>query len=146
VVIGDGPEFERLKAVATPNVKMLGYQSNEVVREHMQKAAAFVFAALEDFGIAPVEAQACGAPVIAYGRGGVLESVVDGRTGILFPHQTADSILAGIQQFERRRAKFNPADIRAHAMRFGAERFKQQFRAHVEKQLNQPVRAELAVG
>ncbi|HEX4647997.1 MAG TPA: glycosyltransferase family 4 protein [Steroidobacteraceae bacterium] len=146
VVIGDGPEFARLKAVAPPNVRMLGYQPDSVVREHMQRARGFVFAALEDFGITPVEAQACGTPVIAYGRGGVTESVVEGKTGVFFEEQTVESLLDGLQQFERRLGKFNAAEIRANAVRFGAERFKQQFRACIEEHVRQPARLELAVG
>jgi glycosyltransferase involved in cell wall biosynthesis len=146
VVIGDGPEFERLKARAGPNVQMLGHQPNLVVREYMQRARAFVFAAVEDFGIAPVEAQACGTPVIAYGKGGVTESVVEGRSGVFFPEPTGESLVNAIQQFERRLSRFSAADIRANALRFAAERFKQQFRACVEGQLEQPARGELAVG
>jgi glycosyltransferase involved in cell wall biosynthesis len=146
VVIGDGPELKKLRALAGSNVTMLGQQPDTVVREHMQRARAFVFAALEDFGIAPVEAQACGTPVIAYGRGGVTESVVEGKSGIFFHEQTVDSVLGAIQQFERRLTRFNPAEIRATALRFGAERFKQQFRACVEEQAEQPARVELAVG
>jgi len=146
VVIGEGPEFARLKAVAPANVQMLGYQPRSLVRSYMQRARAFVFAALEDFGIAPVEAQACGTPVIAYGRGGVTESVVDGRSGIFFPEQTTESLVNAIQQFERREGRFNTADIRSSALRFSAERFRQQFRACIEEQLTQPAPVELAVG
>jgi glycosyltransferase involved in cell wall biosynthesis len=146
VVIGDGPEFERLKALAGPNVRMLGYQPNSVVREYMQRARAFVFAALEDFGIVPVEAQACGTPVIAYGEGGVTESLVEGKSGVFFQEQTVESLLNAIQQFELRLGRFSAADIRANALRFSAERFKQQFRACVEAQINQPARVELAAG
>lgn len=145
VVLGEGPEFTRLRAAAPRNVQMLGYQPRAVVREHMQRARAFVFAALEDFGIAPVEALACGTPVIAYGRGGVTESVIEGKSGILFPDQTAASLMNAIQQFERREGKFNSAEIRAGTLRFGAERFRQQFRASVEEQLTRPARVELAV-
>ena len=146
VVIGDGPEFARLKSLATPNVSMLGQQPDSVVREHMQRARAFMFAAQEDFGIAPVEAQACGTPVIAYGRGGVTESVVEGKSGIFFPEQTVESLLAAIWQFERRLTRFSAAEIRANALRFSAERFRQQFRACVEEQMKEPARVELAVG
>ncbi|WP_254655338.1 glycosyltransferase family 4 protein [Selenomonas sp. oral taxon 137] len=84
VVIGDGPEFGKIKKKAGSNVTLLGYQPFEVLRDKMQKAKAFVFAAEEDFGIIPVEAQACGTPVIAYGRGGALETVIPGRTGVFF--------------------------------------------------------------
>jgi glycosyltransferase involved in cell wall biosynthesis len=146
VVIGDGPEFRQLKAVAGPNVQMLGYQPRAVVRQYMQRARAFVFAALEDFGIVPVEAQACGTPVIAYGRGGVTESVIEGKSGVFFQEQTVESLLGAIQQFDRRAARFNTAEIRANALRFGAERFKQRFRACIEEQVKRPPGVELAVG
>jgi glycosyltransferase involved in cell wall biosynthesis len=146
VVIGDGPEFKRLKAVAGPNVRMLGYQPNTVVRDYMQRARAFVFAALEDFGIAPVEAQACGTPVIAFGKGGVTESVIEGKSGVFFQEQTVESLLGAIHQFERRAGRFSAAEIRANALRFSTERFKQQFRACVEEQVRQPAQVELAVG
>lgn len=146
VVIGDGPEFRELKALAGSNVTMLGHQSAPAVRWHMQRARAFLFAALEDFGIVPVEAQACGTPVIAYGRGGVTESVIEGKTGMFFPEQTVESLLGAISQFERRLARFSRNEIRGNAARFGVERFKQQFRACVEEQVRQPARVELAVG
>ena len=84
VVIGEGPEFERVRAAATPNVRILGYQSFDVLRDHMQRARAFIFAAEEDFGITPVEAQACGTPVIAFAKGGALETV-RGKNGIQEP-------------------------------------------------------------
>ena len=75
VVIGDGPDFKKIQEIAGDNVQLLGYQPDDVLRKYMQHAKAFVFAAEEDFGITPVEAQACGTPVIAYGRGGALETV-----------------------------------------------------------------------
>jgi glycosyltransferase involved in cell wall biosynthesis len=146
VVIGDGPELASLKAIAPPNVRLLGYQPRDVVRERLQRARAFVFAALEDFGIAPVEALACGTPVIAFGKGGVTESVIEGKSGVLFPEQTSASLINAVQQFEWRESRFNASEIRASALRFGAERFKQQFRACIEEQLLQPARVELAVG
>ena len=89
VVIGAGPQFRRCQALAGPNVKMLGYQSNAVLLQYMQKARAFIFAAEEDFGITPVEAQACGTPVLAFGRGGASETVLDGVTGLLFHEQSS---------------------------------------------------------
>lgn len=146
VVIGEGPEFARLKAAAPPNVQLLGHQPRGLLRQHMQRARAFVFAALEDFGIAPVEALACGTPVIAFGRGGVTESVSEGKSGILFPEQTTDSLVSAIQQFERREGRFAATEIRTSALRFGAERFRQQFRACIEEQMTPTARIERAVG
>jgi glycosyltransferase involved in cell wall biosynthesis len=104
IVIGDGPELANAKAAAGPNVSVLGYQSREILLDYMRKARAFVFAAEEDFGIIPVEAQACGTPVIAYGRGGALETVrgLDQakRTGVFFMEQTVDSIQKAVREFE----------------------------------------------
>jgi len=128
IVIGDGPELNRLKQQAGPNVTLLGRQPDEAVQFYMQNARAFVYAAEEDFGIAPVEAQACGTPVIAYGQGGVLETVVPGQTGVLFPKQTAACIATAVATFESERDRFQPAQIRAHAEQFGPDRFRNAFR------------------
>ena len=94
LVIGDGPEMQKCQKVAGANVQLLGYQSDETLRELVGNARAFVFAAEEDFGISPVEAQACGTPVICYGKGGVLDSVVNRDTGLYFQEQTAAGIAA----------------------------------------------------
>lgn len=131
-VVGEGPEFERIRAKAGPNVKMLGYQSGAEVRKQMQEAKAFVFAGEEDFGIAAVEAQACGTPVVAYGKGGVCETVVDGKTGLFFPEQTPEAIIDAITEFEIGSHDFAPAKIREHAMQFSAARFRQEFAREVE--------------
>lgn len=136
VVIGDGPEGARIRARATANVTVMGYQPFEVLRDHMQRARAFVFAAEEDFGIAPVEAQACGTPVIAFGRGGVRDSVRDldraNPTGVFFETQTASSLAAAVRRFEAERERFAPEEIRRWATRFGVERFRRELAAHVE--------------
>lgn len=132
VVIGEGPQFEKVKRMASPNVEVLGYQPFEVLKDHLQRAKAFVFAAEEDFGIAPVEAQACGTPVIAFAKGGALETVVDGVTGVFFPEQTEASIVAAVDRFER---EFQPdADaIRRHACTFSTAHFQSEFRTFVEE-------------
>jgi UDP-N-acetylmuramyl pentapeptide phosphotransferase/UDP-N-acetylglucosamine-1-phosphate transferase/glycosyltransferase involved in cell wall biosynthesis len=132
VVIGTGPEMEKIKALAGPNVTLLGYQPAEQVKAYMQRAKAFVFAAEEDFGIVPVEAQACGTPVIAYERGGVTESVVAGRTGTFFARQTVESVIAAVRDFEANDVGWNPQMIRANAERFSAEQFRKSFRETVE--------------
>lgn len=132
VVIGDGPEFKKIKAVAGNNIEILGRVSPEVLKDYMQRAKAFVFAAEEDFGIMPVEAQACGTPVIAYGRGGVRESVVENSTGIFFENQTADSIVNAIEKFEGLQNGFNPDTIRKNAERFNKKRFKKEFEEFVK--------------
>ena len=100
VVIGDGPDFDKIKAISKDNIKMLGYQPFAILKEKMQHAKAFVFAAEEDFGITPVEAQACGTPVIAYGKGGALETVRDNETGLFFEQQMKDSIVDVVIRFE----------------------------------------------
>ena len=133
VVIGDGPERDRVLAKAGPNVTVLGHEPLEVLRTHMQQAKAFVFAAEEDFGITPVEAQACGTPVIALGRGGSTETVLNGRTGILFEEQTVESIQAAVDRFEARESGFDPRVVRAHANGFGASRFRAEFDAAVRE-------------
>jgi len=125
VVVGEGPEMEKIRAKATGNVQLLGYQSATRLRHYLQRARAFVFAAEEDFGIVPVEAQACGTPVICFGRGGVTESVIDGKTGIHFPHQTAESIIDAVQRFEAR--DWDYAAIRQNAERFSIRQFRQRF-------------------
>jgi glycosyltransferase involved in cell wall biosynthesis len=128
VVIGDGPEMEKISEKATPNVTLLGYQSSTVMRDHMARAKAFVFPAEEDFGIVPVEAQACGTPVIAFGRGGALETVrgesTDKRpTGLFFYEQTVESLCEAVERFEQM-PPFDPQIIRAHAETFSVAAFK----------------------
>ena len=126
VVIGDGPELSALRAKATPNIQILGYCEFHELLDYMQRARAFVFAADEDFGIMPVEAQACGTPVIAYGRGGSLETVVHGRTGMHFEQQNAQCLAEAVDQFETVRHQFDPEAIREHAERFSPERFRHE--------------------
>ncbi len=106
VLIGSGPELNQIRQLARSNVQVLGWQPDEVVEQYMAQAKAFVYAAHEDFGIAPVEAQACGTPVIAYGRGGTLETVKDVRqygekgTGLLFSQQTETALMDAVVAFE----------------------------------------------
>ncbi|MEQ4934090.1 glycosyltransferase family 4 protein [Klebsiella oxytoca] len=141
IVIGDGSEMDKIKSKATSNVKILGYQSNKVMQEHMQKAKAFVFAAEEDFGITPVEAQACGTPVIAFGKGGSLETVrpygVDKPTGIFFEKQEVKSLIDAISVFESNIQAFIPNNCRANALRFSVERFQNEISAFIESKWNE---------
>lgn len=136
IVIGDGPELGKAKACAGPNVIFMGYQPFEVLRSHMQKARAFVFAAEEDFGITPVEAQACGTPVIAFGRGGALETVngisEPNPTGVFFYEQTADAIVAAVETFEAMHIVIDPKACRANAERFSAAEFRRNLSAYVD--------------
>ncbi|KAF0126444.1 MAG: glycosyl transferase family protein [Elusimicrobia bacterium] len=123
-IIGDGPEFSKVKGKAGPNVKLLGYQENHVLTDYLQRARAFVFAAEEDFGIAPLEAQACGTPVIAYGAGAVKETIIEGETGLYFENQTVESIIDAVNRFESGGKIFDVAKIRRNAERFSSERFR----------------------
>lgn len=105
IVIGDGPDAKKITAKAGPNVRLLGFQSNDILLDHMQRAKAFIFAAEEDFGIVPVEAQACGTPVIAFGKGGALETVrgleSEKPTGVFFKKQTTNAIKTAVTTFEK---------------------------------------------
>ena len=137
VVIGDGPEFARAKALATPNVTLLGYQRDAALIDHMQRAKALVFAAEEDFGIAPLEAQACGTPVIAFGRGGSLETVRGvgpRRTGSFFHEQSVAAIVEAVQRFEAEAAQYSAQACRAHAEAFSQPAFRSALRRHVQAQ------------
>ncbi|MGF1512999.1 MAG: glycosyltransferase [Elainellaceae cyanobacterium] len=133
VVIGDGADQQRIEQLATPNVQVLPPQPEAAVTDYMNRCKAFVYAAEEDFGIAAVEAQAAGAPVIAYGRGGVTETVVPGKTGILFPHQTVSSLVEAVQAFERHPKQFTAQDLRYNAERFSSEQFHRRFSQVVEQ-------------
>jgi glycosyltransferase involved in cell wall biosynthesis len=126
VVIGDGPGLDALRQKAAANTRVLGYQPFEILADYMRRARAFVFAAEEDFGIIPVEAQACGTPVIAFGRGGSRETVVEGKTGLFFAEQTVRSLHAALDEFERQEHGFHADVIRKHAERFRPERFRSQ--------------------
>ena len=130
VVIGDGPDREKVRAAAGPNTTFLGHAGAEVVAGHLRKAKAFVFAAEEDFGIAPLEAQACGTPVIAYGRGGALETIQEGVSGLFFREQTEISLAEAVKNFEK--VFFSPSDCRANSLRFSEEIFRSKLKAFVE--------------
>lgn len=137
VVIGDGPEMDKIKSKSAPNISILGYQPYEALKDHMQRAKAFVFAAEEDFGITPVEAQACGTPVIAFGKGGALETVRDierhpnEATGIFFEEQTKDHLLQAVKNFETLKNKITPEACRRNAERFSPERFRDEIASFV---------------
>jgi glycosyltransferase involved in cell wall biosynthesis len=135
VVIGDGPEMAKIKQKAGKNIEILGHQSDSVVFDSMKKAKAFIFAAEEDFGIAVVEAQAAGTPVIAFGKGAVLETVIEERTGLFFDAQTIPSLLKTLSKFDQR--EFNPKDLRENAEKFSKTRFQIQFRDIVERKLRE---------
>ena len=135
IVIGDGPEMDKVRAKAGPNVTIMGHQPFSVLKDHLQRARAFVFAAEEDFGISVVEAQACGTPVIAFGKGGACETVLDESqarpTGVFFQEQTVASIRGAVERFELQEARFTPANCRANAERFSKAAFRNGFMAAV---------------
>ncbi|MFK0730263.1 MAG: glycosyltransferase [Gloeotrichia echinulata GP01] len=133
VVIGTGPQMKHIRQIANHNIQILGWQPDEVVKKYMAQAKAFVYAACEDFGIALVEAQACGTPVIAYGAGGALETVrdistcVDTGTGIFFRVQTEAALVETVEKFEMYQSAFNPEFVRDHARQFSAQMFAAQY-------------------
>lgn len=133
IVIGDGPGLNRIKRLASDNVLILGYQDDSALLGYMQKAKAFIFAALEDFGILPVEAQSCGTPVIAYGKGGVLDSVINGKTGLFYGNQEVSDIVNAVNTFEK--LDFDPVEIRKNAELFSIAQFKDKYSSFVYHKL-----------
>ena len=130
-IIGDGPERKRLQKLATPNIEFLGYQPDKTVAQLVSKARGFVCAAEEDFGIAIVEAQAAGCPVIAYKAGGALETVIDEVTGLFFEEQSAASLIDAIQRFNDSEHCFRHSDLTDNAQKFSKERFRRSFQVFV---------------
>ncbi len=125
VVIGEGPQMPRLRAMAGEHIRLLGYQSDEVVRDHMRRCRGLLFCGEEDFGLVPVEVQSSGRPVIAFGRGGACETVLEDRTGIFFLEQTPEGVVDAVRRFEDRSGHLlPPEDIRRHASQFGPDRFR----------------------
>ena len=138
IVIGDGPDFDKIQKIAQghSNIKLMGYQPFKVLKDHMQRAKAFVFAAEEDFGITPVEAQACGTPVIAYSRGGALETVrgldiKDRPTGVFFDKQDKDSLIKAINYFEENKGKIQYKNCRENALSFSIDNFKTNIKYYI---------------
>ena len=133
LVIGDGPDMAKIKSKAGKNVELLGFADDEIMADLMGRAKAFVFAAEEDFGITPVEAQACGTPVICFGRGGARETVLDGESGLYFMEQNAKELLAAVAKFEQNYDKFEPIKIRENSLKFSRARFEAEIKSYVEK-------------
>ena len=129
VIIGDGPEYRKLRRMAANTVCFRGWVTDEEVREAYQGCRALVFAGVEDFGLAPVEAQACGRPVIAFGEGGVTESVQDGVTGTLFRQQSVDSLMGAVRAFQGR--TFEGARLRENSLRFSRKVFKRRLMEYI---------------
>jgi glycosyltransferase involved in cell wall biosynthesis len=134
VVIGDGPEGKRLRSLAPSNVTFMGRQSFTVLKNHMETCRAFLHPQIEDFGITAVEAQAAGAPVIAFRKGGALETVIESQTGYFFDDQTAESLREAIQRIETE-GSIQSSDCREHAERFRPERFREEIIAFLRSKL-----------
>lgn len=135
-IVGTGPELSRLRAIAGPDVEFLGWQSDDRIRDLYREAAATLLPGVEDFGIVPVEAQACGCPVVALDRGGVRETVIDGVTGVLVPEPTATAFADGLGRLLDTR--FDPAAIRANALGFARRRFLTAFQSAVDEAVAGP--------
>jgi glycosyltransferase involved in cell wall biosynthesis len=134
VVIGDGEEHEAIKKIAKENILGLGYQDKTTMIDYMQKAKAFVYAAVEDFGIVPIEALACGTPVIALGEGGTAETIQDGINGVHFKEQTKESIIEAVNKFETMRFDYKQISTSAHS--FNEDRFKKEIKEFIDSKLN----------
>lgn len=131
VIIGSGQDEKKLRHLANDRIQFLGWQPDEVLRDHLRRCRALLFPGEEDFGIVPVEAQACGTPVIAYGKGGATETVIDGVTGMWFAEQTVDCLAASIEAIEK--MHYDAQRLRTHALRFRAERYEAELFAYVDR-------------
>jgi glycosyltransferase involved in cell wall biosynthesis len=131
IVVGSGPDLQLLKKRAHPNIEFRGFVPKDELRALYRQCRALVIPGCEDFGLAALEAQACGRPAVAYGAGGSLESVIDQVTGVLFRRPTTDALVEAVRRLER--IRFNPGELRANAERFSAERFRQSMLAMVER-------------
>ncbi len=133
VIIGEGSERPRLEAMARPNITFLGSQPFSVLRDHYRRCRALVFPGIEDFGITPLEAQASGRPVLAYGKGGVLESTLDGETGLFFTEQTPESLIDAVLRLHQMADRIDPQACRAQAECFAPVKFRQRMRDFLRK-------------
>ncbi len=137
VVVGDGPDYKKIRIKAGQNISLPGYQGQDHLKQFMQRAKAFIFAAEEDFGITPLEAQACGTPVIAYAKGGALETIRglddENPTGVFFKEQNAAAIVNAIEEFEQGRSPISAERCRENALRFGQERFRHEIKTFMDK-------------
>ncbi|OGF50843.1 MAG: hypothetical protein A2231_04095 [Candidatus Firestonebacteria bacterium RIFOXYA2_FULL_40_8] len=132
-IIGSGQEEERLKKISKSNIEYLGWQSDEVIRQHYLECKALIFPGEEDFGIVPVEAMACGKPVIAFGQGGALETVIDGKTGVVFYPQSEEALVAAINKAKT--MNFEEKIIREQAEKFSLDRFKKEMTEYINSKL-----------
>ncbi len=133
IVIGEGEMLEEMQAKAHANIKFLGRQAFPIVKDHLERCKALIFPGTEDFGIVPVEAMAAGAPVIAYARGGVLDTVIDGVTGVYFHEQSVESLSNAVLKLENNKYKFSPSTISQHAADFNEPHFREKIQAVINK-------------
>lgn len=146
VVIGDGEQFRPIKREAGSNITLMGWQPASVLREQYARCRALIFPGLEDFGIVPVEAMASGRPVIAYGKGGALETIVEGRTGTFFAEQTADSLAEAVERFEAMESDLSPNHIAEHARQFDKAVFKRRMGQLIEEVTSGSAKTRAAAG
>ena len=141
VLIGSGQDEARLKALAGPTIEFLGWQPDAVLRDHLRRCRALLFPGEEDFGIVPVEANACGTPVIAFGKGGATETVIpldqDGPTGAWFAEQTVDSLAAAIEGLEGQLSSLDPGAARRQALKFDRRRYEAELISYLGRVLTQ---------
>ena len=137
IIVGKGGEENNLKKIAGETIEFKGFCSDDELAQIYLNAKAFLFPGDEDFGITPVEAQSAGLPVLAYGRGGALETVLDGKTGLFFSEQTADSLAACIEKFENEGVEYSKTEIREHSLKFSEERFLKEFKDYVFTKLDE---------
>jgi glycosyltransferase involved in cell wall biosynthesis len=139
VVIGSGQDADRLKSLAGPMVAFLGWRPDEELRDHLRRCRALLFPGEEDFGIVPVEANACGAPVVAYARGGATETVIpldrDDATGEWFEEQTVDSLVAAMERLEREQVRLDPEAARRQALKFDQRRYESELLGYLGRVL-----------
>ncbi|GEQ18856.1 glycosyltransferase [Clostridium butyricum] len=133
IIVGDGPEAEKLKKKSNDNIKFLGRLSDGEIRDYYSKCTAFIFPGEEDFGITPVEAQASGAPVIAYGKGGALDTVINNKSGIFFYEQTVDSLINAIEKLQSSGVEWSKSEIKHHSEKFSVDRFKIEFIEYIKE-------------
>lgn len=134
-VVGGGEEYDHLKSVAGENINFLGKVSNEELKRVISECEALIFPGEEDFGIVPVEAMMAGKPVIAYGKGGVLDSVVDGLTGVFFDEETPGALLEAVEKYEATKDSFDKIKISEHARKFSVENFKNRIKDIIDEEI-----------